>query len=615
MVGFESAFHLMLYVLFVSWPVSLYLACRILRLPGRQAVACAAVATLVVSQPQSGYEASSYVWAGFGLWTQLWGAWTLPIALALGYEALAARRSVVLAGCALAVTALVHPFTGWLGFAVLAVAAVASSGRRMRVVRLGAVCAVAGALASWFFIPIWLDRSGAVYEVFARTTALNPFYESYGARDTIRSFASGSLFDNGRLPVVTVLAVVGVLSCARRIHEGPHRLFLLLIATSAVLYAMGTSPPSVTGWLPFREILYFPRFLLGVHLGGILLAGEGLMTLQSVVSRWLSTAWPRPAAIAMTIASLVLVLSPAIRERVDYARLGRTLAQSQDAADVSDGVDLSSLLQQIPGGTGRVFAGSAEGWGRRYTVGHVPVYIALLEARLPSIGFFNMVSSVGSLSERAFDESDRTHYAKFGVRWLVLPEDRRPLVPAILAAVRGRHRLYEVPSPAVVEIVDATTVLSVRAQTLIRSIPSAPVSFGPFESDRVLLRWKGNAGLPNHGGAGSPGRVLSTAVARDYEKLSAKVETTRQSYVAFAQSWHPRWRAWVDGAPASVVMIEPGTLGIAVGPGLHQVVVAYDEFEFGSELAIGGAVLVFAVSFVASRIRWWSSRSRSRNTA
>ena len=42
-----------------------------------------------------GYETKAYVWVGYGVWTQLWASWTLPLAWGFTYRSLsvAARAS------------------------------------------------------------------------------------------------------------------------------------------------------------------------------------------------------------------------------------------------------------------------------------------------------------------------------------------------------------------------------------------------------------------------------------------------------------------------------------------------------------------------------------------
>ncbi len=48
----------------------------------------AAMSPFLVSATGVGYEQHAYVWTGYGVWTQLWAMWTLPLAWGLGWRAI-----------------------------------------------------------------------------------------------------------------------------------------------------------------------------------------------------------------------------------------------------------------------------------------------------------------------------------------------------------------------------------------------------------------------------------------------------------------------------------------------------------------------------------------------
>src|SRR3989304_1418889 len=94
------------------WPFAVYAGGRLLGW-GRWPSALAGLAApLIVSAPGLGYEYGSYVWRGYGTWTQLWGAWLLPFAWALGWRAVHERRSYAGAAVVLALTIAVHLLPG-----------------------------------------------------------------------------------------------------------------------------------------------------------------------------------------------------------------------------------------------------------------------------------------------------------------------------------------------------------------------------------------------------------------------------------------------------------------------------------------------------------------------
>ena len=67
------------FALLAAWPICIYAAGRLFGLARWPAAAAAAVAPFLVSAGGYGYEVGSYVWRGYGMWTQLWGMWLLPL--------------------------------------------------------------------------------------------------------------------------------------------------------------------------------------------------------------------------------------------------------------------------------------------------------------------------------------------------------------------------------------------------------------------------------------------------------------------------------------------------------------------------------------------------------
>ena len=83
-----------MYLLLALWPVSVYWGARLFGLSRWTAAAAAAVSPFLASAAGIGYETKAYVWVGYGVWTQLWASWTLPLAWGFTYRALSslARR-------------------------------------------------------------------------------------------------------------------------------------------------------------------------------------------------------------------------------------------------------------------------------------------------------------------------------------------------------------------------------------------------------------------------------------------------------------------------------------------------------------------------------------------
>src|SRR5207237_2474475 len=126
------------------------------------------LAPLLATNGLYGLDLESYVWGGYGLYTQLWGMLLLPLALAQCYAALRTGHGYFWAVLLLAATVLSHVVLGYLAlasgvlFALLPVLgrlskAIAIKDVWRRGKRLALLLALVGLVAAYFLVPFWLD--------------------------------------------------------------------------------------------------------------------------------------------------------------------------------------------------------------------------------------------------------------------------------------------------------------------------------------------------------------------------------------------------------------------------------------------------------------------------
>src|SRR5206468_8207194 len=125
----------------------------------------------------------------------------------------------------------------------------------------------------------------------------------------------GQLFDNGRFPIVSLLVLAGVLVCVSRVRDDPRaRALLGAFALSLLLFFGRPTLGPVLDLLPGMKDVQIHRFIMGVHLAGILLAGVGLTWLARSgygLARRLTPQRNVFAAGAATVLLSVGVLAPA----------------------------------------------------------------------------------------------------------------------------------------------------------------------------------------------------------------------------------------------------------------------------------------------------------------
>src|SRR5207237_7539976 len=125
----QTAYLWFLYVLLALWPVSVYLGARLLGWGRWTAAGAAAVSPLIVSVSGYGYEQGSYTWGGYGVYSQLWAMWLLPIAWGLSWRAVAHGRRYAPAAAAVALTIACHFITGYLALLTVGVWAIVLADR------------------------------------------------------------------------------------------------------------------------------------------------------------------------------------------------------------------------------------------------------------------------------------------------------------------------------------------------------------------------------------------------------------------------------------------------------------------------------------------------------
>ncbi len=117
----DTVFRWSLYLLLALWPLAVYWSGRLFGLSRWTAASAAAVAPFLASAAGIGYETKAYVWVGYGVWTQLWASWTLPLAWGFTFRALSSLRAGFFAVLFIMLTVALHYETGYLAFVPLVV--------------------------------------------------------------------------------------------------------------------------------------------------------------------------------------------------------------------------------------------------------------------------------------------------------------------------------------------------------------------------------------------------------------------------------------------------------------------------------------------------------------
>jgi hypothetical protein len=629
LIGPDAAFRWTLYLLLSTWPVSVYLAARAFGAGRAAAAASAAMAPFLVSVTGVGYEQYAYAWKGYGVWTQLWASWTLPLAWGWSWRAIRDGRGYLRAAALTALTVALHFETGYLALSVLLVWPLLAGRPFLTRLRRAAVILGGALLASaWVIVPLLTQRSwAAVNEPLQTTGEVN----GYGAHQVLGWLFTGQLLDSGRLPVITVLAALGLaLAWLAWSAQADARALLAALAV-CLLFAFGrTTFGALVDVIPGSADLFFRRFMMGVQLAALLLAGRGAGWLAARCARLASARlasarlprWraglPTTLSAAIVLVATVAVLAPAWLQLDAYDGQDSAAIAAQRQADATDGADLDRLVAVIKrDGGGRTYAGMPSNWGQGFTVGLVPVFQYLDSLDVDEVGYTLRTASLMTDPEYYFNEQDPSDYRLFGVRYLILPAGGKPPVPARLALRSGPYSLWTVSGTGYVQV--GRIVGQISANRINVGTVSIPLLNSGLAADGAYLSVNYGAGsppdtrLPTVPSQSSPGEVSAESADLGAGQATATAQMRQPGIVVLSASYDPGWTATVNGRPAPTRMVAPALVAVDVPAGTDRVVFRFHGYGDYPEL-FALSLLALAILAAGPTCIMYAKRRRDRRT-
>ena len=612
-IGPDPAFRWTLYLLLSLWPVSVYIAARLFGAGRVGAAAAAAMSPFLVSATGIGYEQGAYVWNGYGVWTQLWAMFTLPIAWGLGWRAIRDGRLFAGAVAMSALTIALHFETGYLALAPLLcwpLVAGRGSSRWLHLRRAATLLGASLLASAWVVVPLLDQRNwAATNEILART----PLENGYGAWRVLGWLASGQLLDHGRLPVITAFAALGLLvACAGARRSADRRALLVALAVCLLLSSGRSTFGSLVDVIPGAGDIFFRRFMMGVQLASLLLAGLGAAWLAGTLRRSITRAGFRrdPARIGpsaterrlLVVGALIAIvglLAPAWLQLDSYDARNAAAIRFQRHADATDGASINRLIDAIRrDGGGRVYAGLPSNWGADFTVGAVPVFKYLESADIDEVGYTLRTASLMTDPEYHFVERNPSDYRLFGVHYLLLPSGMEPPVPARLLQREGAYTLWTrgqsgyLQAGALVGAVAANrTNIGSRTIDLLRGHLAQHDEYLRVNFDRRQVR----LAPPAHHRKATTATVRAQTDNLAGGQVGATVTLTHPGVVVLSASFDPGWSVTVDGRPQVTEMLAPALVGASVPAGTHRIAFRYRGYSaYPLLLVLSGLTLLGA---------------------
>jgi len=620
-IDVTRAFNLVRYLLLVLFPLTVLWSMRVMDFDPVAAAVGGAASSLIATNYLYGFDYESYLWRGFGLYTQIWAMHLSFMTLACLWRLLrygtGFRRTVVLLSV-LGLSHLLYAYMMVVSAAVLLVWGLNRSNALARVRRLASAGTLALAITSWMWLPYVLERGF----LNASPYLLQEKYASYGAGTILGWLFTGELTDHGRLPVLAALLAIGVAGAV--VRRAPSALFALaLFAIWLVLYFGRATLGPLAMLLPLQETLLFHRFIGGVHIAAIMLMGVGGAAIFGLLRT--RTSLPRTG---LAVAAIAIALAPALKDRYTFEETnGIWMRQTQAAIDADAEMrSLVAALRELP--AGRVYAGLRSNWGERLDFAipfrsvHAYQYLVTERFRMLAPPFGG--ASLNSDLQFDFNDQSEAQYDLYNVRYVIAPRDVS--FPSFMRVLQttARYTLYAAPSSGHAEFVALTGRESVTTQAKLFPRNRAFVN-GSGPGERAYLRW--NYPAPVDSVVSGPVAGCANGGELHYERIQPSrfdflTSCPGAATLVIKETFHPNWRATVDGNPAETFMVSPSYVGLSVPPGDHFVTVEYRSTPLKTPLLIVGVVLLIAVvaarrdlptlvrARVASVDRWVRHRAR-----
>ena len=628
------------YLLLSLFPLSIYWSLRRFSFDPLTCAMGGLLASLIGSDiigNYGGFGYASYTFEGTGLYAQLWGMVLLPIALAVGYQTIRTGHGYFWATLLLSVTLMSHLLYGYMAFLTLGFLTFIPNGQislnKSLVLaiwehwkRLIVLVVMVVSVTSYFIIPSILDRRHFITSFNFKPELL----DSYGHQVVLEALVKGNLFDLNRFPSFTILVFAGIATCIYYRNKNLYLVPLVMFVLWLLLFFGRATWGSAMDLLPFSQNIHMHRFLGGVHISGILLAATAL----AIPWRWavLRGDWKYiVGALALTL----LVLSPIYIERRAYLSDNAALIEANQQAQNAEQEDIDNViktLKELP--PGRVYAGLEsnfispefpERWADRYAIGRATVATFLGTAGLDMFSASHHRYSLSSNAVRFFDENSVEQYNLFNIKYVVVPEGFT--VPDFLKPVTqyGRHQIYQVETTGYFDLVGS--ILQFNGEQLAHPFaaqawlgsgllelkrhpqisingsprlqgqgtrPSTVISSPTLSTELSLSSQDELRSYTAQSSAGpSRGSIISENIGRDY--FSATVDVERESMLMLKVSYHPNWRATVDGSKVDTVMLMPGFVGIQLAPGEHEVKLEYRSRSLRKVLLVFGLVAILSI--------------------
>jgi len=604
-VDLIALFNLVRYLLLVGFPLTVYWSMRAMEFSVIASATGAAFSSLISTNKEMGFDYNSYLWYGYGLYTQLWAMHLLFIATACLQRLLVRGTNFVATVVAWSLLLLSHLFYAYMAALSAVVLFLVSifSGTAAQTVwitrvsigikRVGAIAVMVAVVTSYFWLPFVLEAG------YMRQVLIPYVISTDRPVHTVSPISAlhGSLLDYGRPAVLTLMTGLGIVAAILRRRSMAARIALSLSAFWMMLYFVSPGRKWLIAWLPMGGMMVPLRFIGPVHLSAILLIG---LAGEWIWLRLAQLADPWRAVLPATL--VVALMLPALRERAALYRKDAGYIARFAKIDSDQGWrGIIAVLKSQP--PGRTFLVVEQG---RFSGQHLIERLLLfhdIETLLTATGL-----SLNTFAPIQFDGRNPLHYSLFNVRYVIAPIDFQ--VPWFLTPIKSTndYTLYRAETTGYATFARIKDVLvpahtDVQAQTFILRNQALWLYSSDAESG-TYWRWDypdGGASQERTAtGAPGSGTILDENETGGRIVVHADCKTT--SNLIFKMTYHPNWHVMIDGHERPIFMVSPSYIGVVVPAGRHEIAAEYRSSALKKLLLTIGACTMMLMILLRRRL-------------
>ncbi|MFA6513120.1 MAG: hypothetical protein WCT34_02890 [Patescibacteria group bacterium] len=640
-----STFKLMVIIrtlLIILLPVSFFFGAIIMGFSAGFGVIFAFFSQAIFTDGLYGLDAPSFLWRGWGLFTQLLAVFILPLAFGYGIDYLKTKRNLGKAILFNFLLAEAHFGMFYLllfsypVFWLFSLDQWYETGKRILTFILLTFLTLL-----YFIFPFF---STSQYRNFSLWDPIWKF-NSWGVSQIIIWLSNGDLFDFNRFPFLTIVIIGGVFWGL--LSKNKLNRYLVTIFCLYFIFFLGRDVLGpLVNLIPGLSEYHLHRVIVMVQFAGLLFASGFLYSiLQSITNaryrffqpphphggpwrlflkRYLRVLeWPFVVLLIILISFSIYLIEKPI---VNYAKDNDTWIARSNVdyqKNINDYQAITTKLKELP--SARIYAGRPGNWGRDFRIGDTQIYMTLSGDGFPIIGFLPESWSPNSDTEQFFDEENIRSYELYNVGYLVLPVDKKAPKFAKLVIKKGKFSLYKIDSEGWFTLGKSSLEVAAKKENLVnithiwigspmyqnKNYPVIALNNENFTFVDTVMKMDGQNTFNGNRVIWHENPMYSTQEKFEQTLLNKVEKKFPQGYsvnfklkdqcnncvVILKQTFHPNWNVTINGKTVKAFPIFPFFIGIQVNqPGDYQITATYKSSGLKT-FFIAASIIIFIFVF------------------